>query len=306
MCDSTLAQVLVHASPHPHSHPCVMRLSDCLFSPFPHLVLFRVFLLSLLLLPGPGLLPFPLPCSLHRGKIPLALRQFRSLALWPIICLSQVMSPTSSTISTTQRPLKSSSRSNPATRCPRTCMTRSSVGRALSSPLFIQEREEPASRRQAYHSHEESLLPTQSLSVCHARTGGPVNEFGSQISNVRENPCRDSENEQIKIHLDRQKSKFSLIVEQRFRNTNFQADYDRRSSQKLNEVIVSQREELYRAHQGDEQLRPDQHFLHEQLLEQNRDLREAHMKSLNEMEELKRFQESMFEEKIDRRSRYYP
>ena len=28
------------------------------------------------------------------------------------------------------------------------------IGKALSSPLFIQEREEPANRRQAYHSHE--------------------------------------------------------------------------------------------------------------------------------------------------------
>ena len=39
------------------------------------------------------------------------------------------------------------------------------IGRALSSPLFIQEREEPAGRRQAYHSFEESVLPCQSLSV---------------------------------------------------------------------------------------------------------------------------------------------
>ena len=37
------------------------------------------------------------------------------------------------------------------------------VGKALSSPLFIQEREEPADRRQAYHSYEESLLPAQSF-----------------------------------------------------------------------------------------------------------------------------------------------
>ena len=33
------------------------------------------------------------------------------------------------------------------------------IGKALSSPLFIQEREEPANLRQAYHSYEESLLP---------------------------------------------------------------------------------------------------------------------------------------------------
>ena len=42
------------------------------------------------------------------------------------------------------------------------------IGRALSSPLFTQERQEPAGCRQAYHSLEESLLSSQSLSV------GPV------------------------------------------------------------------------------------------------------------------------------------
>ena len=47
-----MAQVLVRISPHPRSHPCV-RLG-CLFSLLiPHLVPFRVFLLSLLLLPEP-------------------------------------------------------------------------------------------------------------------------------------------------------------------------------------------------------------------------------------------------------------
>ena len=47
--------------------------------------------------------------------------------------------------------------------------------------------------------------------------------------------------------------------------------------------------------QGDEHLRRDQQLLHEQLSEQNRELREAQMKSLNEMEELKRFQRSTFD-----------
>ena len=60
---------------------------------------------------------------------PRASARRRSLALWSIIYLPQVMSPTSSTISTTQRPLKSSSGSNPGIRCPRTCMTRSTVTR---------------------------------------------------------------------------------------------------------------------------------------------------------------------------------
>ena len=37
------------------------------------------------------------------------------------------------------------------------------IGKALSSPLSNQEREELANRRQAYHSHEGSLLPAQSF-----------------------------------------------------------------------------------------------------------------------------------------------
>ena len=87
-------------------------------------------------------------------------------------------------------------------------------------------------------------------------------------------------------------SRFSLIVKQRLKKHEFQADYDRRSIQKLNEVIESQRGEIYRALAGDERLRRDQQLLHEQLLAQNRDLREAHEKNLNEMKELKRFQGS--------------
>ena len=75
----------------------------------------------------------------------------------------------------------------------------------------------------------------------------------------------------------------------------FQADYDRRSTQKLNGVIESQRGEINRALARDEQFRRDQQLLHEQLLEQNRELREAQMKSVNEMEELKRFQGSTFD-----------
>ena len=37
------------------------------------------------------------------------------------------------------------------------------IGRALSSPLLIQVREESANLRQTCHSHEESLLPAQSF-----------------------------------------------------------------------------------------------------------------------------------------------
>ena len=68
------------------------------------------------------------------------------------------------------------------------------------------------------------------------------------------------------------------------RKHELQADYDRRSIQKLSETIESQQEELHRA-QAEERLRRDQQLLHEQLLKQNWDLCEAHEKSLREMEE---------------------
>ena len=95
------------------------------------------------------------------------------------------------------------------------------VGRALSSTLFTQEREDAASRRHAYHSPDEGLSSSQSSSVGH-RTGRPVaDQFDSLISSVRENPSRDSENERVRILLNDQKSKFSLKLEPTFRNTSF-------------------------------------------------------------------------------------
>ena len=143
------------------------------------------------------------------------------------------------------------------------------IGRALSSPLFTQERGDPASRRQAYHSLDESLLSSQSLSVGHVRTGRLVSdEFGSLTSNVRENPRRDSENEQIRILFERQKEQTLADYRAEIQKHEFQADDDRRNIQKLKEVIQSQRGEIYRVHQGDEQHRRDQQLLHEQLLEQ--------------------------------------
>ena len=127
--------------------------------------------------------------------------------------------------------------------------------KALSSPLFIQEREEPADRRQAYHSHEESLLPAQS-SFTHTRTGRPVHELSSS---QKRKSSREMENERIRILLERQKkSKFSLKSELRFRNTNFKPILTRRSIQELNGIIESQRREIDRTIAGDEQLRRDQ------------------------------------------------
>ena len=81
----------------------------------------------------------------------------------------------------------------------------------------------------------------------------------------------------------------------------FQADSDWRRIHELSGIIESQRREFDHTVAGDEQLRGDQLLLHEQLSDPNRDLPEAHVKSLNEMEELKRFQGSTFDEFSRRR-----
>ena len=152
-----------------------------------------------------------------------------------------------------------------------------------------------ACRRRADHSEEEGLSSSLSSAVRHYRTERPVvcrdisHEHGQEIQR------QNSESEQIRTLLDRQREQILADCQAEIRKHEFQAGYDRRSIQKLNETIESQKEKLCRAHQGDERRRQDQQFLHEQLLKQNWDLREAHEKRLNEMEELKRFQGSTFD-----------
>ena len=66
-------------------------------------------------------------CGSGRRELPCSLPRKRSLTLWSTALLSQVMSPSSSTTTTAQSPLKISSTSLPATPGHRTCMIRISV-----------------------------------------------------------------------------------------------------------------------------------------------------------------------------------
>ena len=85
------------------------------------------------------------------------------------------------------------------------------------------------------------LSSSQSSSVGHT-TGRPIfDECGSLVSNARENPRRDSENEQNRIPLERQTEQTLADYRAEIQKHEFQADYDRRSIQKLSEVIESQR-----------------------------------------------------------------
>ena len=122
------------------------------------------------------------------------------------------------------------------------------------------------------------------------RSGRPVGPIGQELNVAIA---------QIRTLLDRQKEQFLAECQAEIKKHEFQAPYDR-SVRKLGEIIESQQEELHCV-QAEELQRRDQQLLHERLLQQNSELREAHHKSLNEMEELKKFQSSTFDTVARRR-----
>ena len=101
----------------------------------------------------------------------------------------------------------------------------------------------------------------------------------------------NTEHAQIRTLSDRQKEQILAECHAEIKKHEFQADYDRTSLRKLGKIIESPQEELHCA-QGEELQPRDQQLLHERLIQQNSELREAHHQKLNEMEELKKFQSS--------------
>ena len=89
------------------------------------------------------------------------------------------------------------------------------IGKALSSP---QEREEPANRRQAYHSNEESLLPARSF-FAHTKYG--ETRIRTWFVPKNENQVAKWKTKESGFSLKDKKSKFSVKSEPRSRSTNF-------------------------------------------------------------------------------------
>ena len=125
------------------------------------------------------------------------------------------------------------------------------------------------------------------------RTGRPVKERTGKLVGPNGQEL-NVEHAQIRTLLDRQKEQILAECQAEIKKHEFQANYNRRSVQTLSEIIEYQQEELHRA-QAEELHRRDQQLLHERFLHQNSELREAHQKSLNEMEELRKFQSSTFD-----------
>ena len=219
------------------------------------------------------------------SKIPCATSPRR----WGLLTTTQVMSPT--TISSQRPYVEFNQESVTEKRFPERLFPEDMDydDAAIGQMLFN------AYRRQVDHTEREGLSSGQSSSsMSQDRTGQPVVNSDKSHERGHEIQRQTSENEQIRTLLDRQREQILADCQAVIRRHEFQANYDRRSIQKLSGTIESQQEELHRA-QAEELHRRDQQLLHEQLLKQNWDLREAHQRSLTEMEELRKFQSSTFD-----------
>ena len=125
-----------------------------------------------------------------------------------------------------------------------------------------------AHREHVYDSQREGLSVGQSSSSSVSeRTGRPVVERTGRLV-VERGQEQNTEHAQIRTLLDRQREQILAECQAEIKKHEFQANYDRRSIQKLSETIESQQEGLHRA-QAEELYRRDQQLLHAQLLQQN-------------------------------------
>ena len=115
--------------------------------------------------------------------------------------------------------------------------------------------------------------------VSHTQVWGDPNTNLVRAKN--ENQLAKWKMEESGFSLKDKKQQILAEVRTEIQKPEFQADSDRKSIQELNGIIESQRREIDHTLACDEQLRRDQLLLQEQLPEQNRDLREAHIKSLH-------------------------
>ena len=88
------------------------------------------------------------------------------------------------------------------------------IGIALSSQLFTQE------RGRAYHSHDEGLSSSQSSSSVGHRTGDPLwNSLTHKFQTSEKIRATAQKVSKSRFFWNDRKSRFSLIIEQRFGNT---------------------------------------------------------------------------------------
>ena len=103
----------------------------------------------------------------------------------------------------------------------------------------------------------------------------------------------ETQKHRLRLCSTSKKAQILADCQEKFTKHEFQAAFER-SLLKLGEIVDSQQEELHRARAEEVQQRGQQ-LLQGLLLQQNLELREAHQRSLTEMEELRKFQSSKFD-----------
>ena len=131
------------------------------------------------------------------------------------------------TTSTTRRLLKSSSGTNPATRCPRACLTRNStmrpsVRRSLHHCSFRSEKNQRTEDKLI--TRLKKFVASSVLFCVSLKNGETVHELSSLSSCSREKPSRGSENERIRILFERQKEQILANFRAEIQTHEFQAD----------------------------------------------------------------------------------
>ena len=165
MCDTTLAQVLVRVIPSMCHAPEWLFVLSSFLTLFSSVCFSYIFFFCLNL----DFLPLPLPRGLHRSKIPCAIRQMRSSCPFannaPLTGYEAKLFDDFHYSETSEIFLQEQSSDTMPSYLHDAELSVETIGRALFSPLSTQEREEPAGRRQACHSLEESCQVSRCLSV---------------------------------------------------------------------------------------------------------------------------------------------
>ena len=121
-----------------------------------------------------------------------------------------------------------------------------------------------ACQRRADRSEEEGLSSCLSSSNSHDRTVRP--HLCRAPKKLRDTLLKANRSG---LSWSDKESRFSLTVKQRFENTNSKLSTTEKEFKNCVKRSSRKKEEICRAHQGDERRRQDHQLIHEQLLKQN-------------------------------------
>ena len=185
----------------------------------------------------------------------------------------------------------------------------------LASPLHLQERGASADRSRVYHSLRENSVSSSSRFRASAgrpaavsshkrkssqeshsdRDGVPLAYQSIQGENEAQTRLSESEND-VRLILAEQRDHRLAEARAEVMKQECSADFLDCSVRELQRQIHSSRWKIDHTNQGYETSRREQARLREELAQRERALRETHIRSIHEVEELKRAQEMQVDE----------